>query len=167
MRRLPQRGFSRARRRMRSRTCVGMRDRPGDLLDRHFQVQYRRQAVRCQRMTVSGWTRITADCQRDQSLERNDQNRRSAGSRRVIRLAGKDGELLSEGNILQDEVSLRSKGGAQGRAEEQRVRDQWQASVEKYCLHVGQIRSVRQPPLDTDDILPPYSIEPSHPLTLS
>ncbi len=73
------------------------------------------------------------------------------------RLAGKDGELLSEGNILQDEVSLRSKGDGQGRAEEQKVCDQWQASVEKYCLHVGQIRSVRQPPLDTDDILPPYS----------
>ena len=58
MRTLPQRGFSRARRRMRSRTCVGMHDRPRDLLDRHFQVQYCRQAVRCQRMTVSGWRMI-------------------------------------------------------------------------------------------------------------
>ena len=50
---------------------------------RLFHIQYLRQAVRCQRTTVSGCTITSGERQPGQYLESHDQKRRSAGFVRV------------------------------------------------------------------------------------
>ena len=62
MRGAPQPGFSLLMRRMRSRTSRGTRGRPGLPL-RIFQVQKRRNALRCQAITVRGFTITSAERQ--------------------------------------------------------------------------------------------------------
>jgi hypothetical protein len=54
MRSLPQSGLSRDMCAMRSRTSALRRGRPSRVRD--FQVQYRRQPLRCHLSTVSGFT---------------------------------------------------------------------------------------------------------------
>jgi hypothetical protein len=57
-----------------------MRGRPTVL--RLFRLQYRRHAVRCQRITVSGFTRKIAERQPGQRRLSHDRMRRSAGCSR-------------------------------------------------------------------------------------
>ena len=70
MRSLPQRGFSRAMRRMRRCSSAGIAGRPGREFRRHSSFQ----ALRCQRSHVSG--RTTTNASR-QSKSRDSRTRRS------------------------------------------------------------------------------------------
>jgi hypothetical protein len=77
----PQRGFSRRRRRIRSRTS---RERPGrpDFPQRTFHVQKRRKPWRCRPITVSGLTMASAERQSRQIRHRTTHKNRSTGFKR-------------------------------------------------------------------------------------
>ena len=76
MRGAPQSGFSRLILRMSWRVSAGMVGRPGRL-GRDFQVQKRRNALRCQAMTVSGRTITSAERQLSQTVASVAQSNRS------------------------------------------------------------------------------------------
>src|ERR1039458_9015976 len=73
----PHSGFSRLILRIRSRTSQATEGRPVRPC-RIFQVQNRRNPLRCQEITVEGLTISRADRQSHQTLDRDTQNRRSA-----------------------------------------------------------------------------------------
>jgi len=77
MRGAPQEGFSLPILRISARTSGEMMGRPG-WPRRTFQVQNRRNPARCQAMTVSGLTMVSAECQPRQRRDRQIHNRRSA-----------------------------------------------------------------------------------------
>jgi hypothetical protein len=85
MRGAPQVGFSWAIRAMRSRTSLSNGGRPARFV-RDFQRHHRRKTCRCQRITVSGWTRTRAERQLPYSFVRQTQNSRSR-RRRVVAVA--------------------------------------------------------------------------------
>ena len=66
MRSSPHAGFSRAIRRISSRSSIGIGGRP----DRHFHRHHNRKPVRCHRTSVSGWTTTKAD----RELNHRDRN---------------------------------------------------------------------------------------------
>ena len=68
-------------RRMRSRTSRGTAGRPGLPL-RIFHVQKRRNALRCQAMTVSGFTMTSDERQSAQTRESQTHRSRSAACKR-------------------------------------------------------------------------------------
>ena len=77
MRGAPQEGFSLHILRISARTSGEMMGRPG--WPQHtFQVQNRRNPARCQAMTVSGLTMVSAERQPRQRRDRQIHNRRSA-----------------------------------------------------------------------------------------
>jgi len=157
MRMLPQRGFSRARRQTSSCTSRGIRGLPGVRRCLLLQLQYCRQAVCCQRITVSGRTSARADCHPGHIRESQDQNRRSAGwslGRRCWRERTAScwrRARFSSRRSCRDRTALR-------RTEQRRRRKVGKAGPPS--KH-GASRLVHMPhPVnhpDTDDILPPYS----------
>ena len=80
----PQRQFSAAIRRIRSRQGESMRGLPGR---RERRRQHRRTPSRCQRSTVAGWTSTSASRHRGHNHRKNSQNRRSAGRKRLFERA--------------------------------------------------------------------------------
>ena len=122
MRILPQRGFSRARRRTSSCTSRGIRGLPGVRRCLLLQLQYCRQAVYCQRITVSGRTSARADCHPGHIRESQDQNRRSAGWslgrrcwRRGRRVAGGGRGSQAEGRAATAQRYAGRNRGGEGR----------------------------------------------------
>ena len=77
MRGAPQVGFSAAMRRIRARISAFVDGRPGSLA-RDFHLQYLRKPSRCQRTTVSGWTRTNTSFHRGHTRRRTTQKKRSA-----------------------------------------------------------------------------------------
>ena len=73
----PHIGFSRLSRRIKSRTSIGTAGRPG-CPRRIFQVQNSRKPLRCQAITVSGFTITRADRQSAQTPDSQAQRNRSA-----------------------------------------------------------------------------------------
>ena len=80
----PQRQFSAAIRRIRSRQGESMRGLPGR---RERRRQHRRTPSRCQRSTVAGWISTSASRHRGHNHRKNSQNRRSAGRKRLFERA--------------------------------------------------------------------------------
>ena len=80
----PQRQFSAAMRRIRSRQGESMRGLPGR---RERRRHHRRTPSRCQRSTVAGWISTSASRHRGHNHRRNSQNRRSAGRKRLFERA--------------------------------------------------------------------------------
>ena len=76
----PQRQFSAAMRRIRSRHGESMRGLPGR---RERRRQHRCTPSRCQRSTVPGWISTSASRHRGHNHRKNSQNRRSAGRKRL------------------------------------------------------------------------------------
>ena len=74
----PQAGLDSDIFRMRSRTSLAMAGRPG-LPARLSRVQWSRNRLRCQEMTVLGFTKTRAPCQPDHARDSHTQSRRSAG----------------------------------------------------------------------------------------
>ncbi len=74
----PQEGLARDILRISSRISGAMRGRPGvpNLLNR---VQWLRNRLRCQEMTVLGFTKTGASCQPDDARDSQAQSKRSAG----------------------------------------------------------------------------------------
>ena len=77
MRGAPQVGFSATMRKMSSRSSAPIRLRPGLIRCRESQAQYALNPARCQRTTVSGWTRINACFHPNQNRLSTTQNSRS------------------------------------------------------------------------------------------
>jgi hypothetical protein len=75
----PQRQFSAARRRIRSRHVDSIRGRPGR---RERWRQHRRNPSRCQRSTVAGWTSTSACRHRGHNHRNNSHSSRSAWRKR-------------------------------------------------------------------------------------
>ena len=75
MRMLPQRGFSRAIRRIRACSSGSMRGRPG--LRLRPPSRCRHQRTRRQRVTVAGWTMSSVSRQFEKKRARKHQSRRS------------------------------------------------------------------------------------------
>ena len=98
----PQSGFSRLILRIRSRTSREIVGRPAWPC-RIFQVQNRRNPLRCQAITVSGLTMASTERHSQQTRERKTQNRRSAGVSfgRLLSRAPKDTDLVPESYVLQ------------------------------------------------------------------
>jgi hypothetical protein len=82
MRGAPQSGFVRLILRMRSRTSRDTSGLPG-IRCLHFQVQYWRNPRRCQAMTVSGLTMMSAERQPDQRCSSHAHKRRSTSVSRT------------------------------------------------------------------------------------
>ena len=80
----PQRQFSWAIRRIRSRLSPSMRGLPRR---RGRRRQHRRTPSRCQRSTVAGCTRTSASRHRGHNHRKNSHNRRSAGRKRLFERA--------------------------------------------------------------------------------
>ena len=80
----PQRQFSAAIRRIRSRQDASMRGLPGR---RERRRQHRRTPSRCQRSTVAGWISTSASRHRGHNQRKNSHNRRSAGRKRLFERA--------------------------------------------------------------------------------
>jgi hypothetical protein len=78
------RQFSAAIRRIRSRQGESMRGLPGR---RERRRQHRRTRSRCQRSTVAGWISTSASRHRGHNHRKNNQNRRSAGRKRLFERA--------------------------------------------------------------------------------
>jgi hypothetical protein len=74
----PQAGLDSDILRMRSRSSLAMGGRPG-LPRRLGRVQWSRNRLRCQEMTVLGFTKTRAPCQPDHARDSHTQSRRSAG----------------------------------------------------------------------------------------
>jgi hypothetical protein len=70
----PQVGFSTTIRKIRSRTCFEMRFLPAGLFGFESRLQYSRKPARCQRVTLSGWTRPSGPFQPDQIWRIQTQN---------------------------------------------------------------------------------------------
>ena len=75
----PQRQFSAAMRRIRSRYGESIHGLPGR---RERRRQHRCNPSRCQRSTVAGWTSTSASRHRGHNHRKNSQSRRSAGRKR-------------------------------------------------------------------------------------
>jgi hypothetical protein len=80
----PQRQFSAAIRRIRSRQGESMRGLPGR---RERRRQHRRRPSRCQCSTVAGWSSTSASRHRGHNHRKNSQNSRSAGRKRLFERA--------------------------------------------------------------------------------
>ena len=80
----PQRQFSAAIRRIRSRQVGSIRGLPGR---RGRPRQHRRTPSRCQRSTVAGWISVSASRHRGHNHRRNSQSRRSVGRKRLFERA--------------------------------------------------------------------------------
>ena len=74
----PQDGLARDILRMRSRTSLAMAGLPG-IPRRLSRVQWSRNRLRCQEMTVLGFTKTRTSCQPDHTRDSQAQSRRSAG----------------------------------------------------------------------------------------
>src|SRR4051794_7089964 len=112
MRGAPQPGFSLLMWRMRSRTSRGTAGRPGLPL-RIFHVQKRRNALRCQRTTVSGLT-ITSDERQVRPHAGEPDPQKTVSSLQpgaLLRGALKDTDLMPERNILQLQRSAAFQDG--------------------------------------------------------
>ncbi len=99
----PQEELARDILRMRSRISSAMDDRPG-VPGRLRRVQWWRNRLRCQEMTVMGLTKTRASCQPDHALDSQTQSRRSAGLSRV----------MPEGENLQLQGGARAEQGDHG-----------------------------------------------------
>src|SRR6266567_1658186 len=82
MRGAPQRGFALLIFRMRSRTSSDTSGLPG-VRRPLFHAQYKRNPLRCQEITVSGLTMVSAERQPDHSLDSHTQKTRSLARRRT------------------------------------------------------------------------------------
>ncbi len=97
---VPHSGFSRLILRIRLRTSQEMAGRPTRPC-RIFQVQKRRNPLRCQASAVAGLTMSSAERQSPQTRERNTHNTRSAGVSFGRFLAERDTDLVPESHARQ------------------------------------------------------------------
>src|SRR6202035_5692124 len=105
----PHSGFSRLILRIRSRTSRETAGRPTRPW-RIFQVQKRRNPLRCQAIAVVGLTISSAERQSHQTRERKTQNRRSAAvsfGRFLAERLLKNADLVPESDVLQLQRSAR------------------------------------------------------------
>src|SRR5215831_7985995 len=108
MRGAPQVGFSATIRKISSRTSLDSFFLPTGFLAFEIKLQYSRKPARCQRTTVSGLT-STRDCfQAPQKRRANTQKILSTAPIRGM-LALQHGQLLPEGEIFQEQASMRCK----------------------------------------------------------
>jgi hypothetical protein len=101
----PQRQFSEAMRRIRSRQDESMRGLPGR---RERRRQHCCTPSRCQRSTVPGWISTSASRHRGHNHSMNSQNRRSAGEGALR--TSQDAELVAQGKNLEQGISTRRLG---------------------------------------------------------
>ena len=106
----PQRGLALLMFRINSRISGATPGRPG-LRRRLFQVQYRLNPQRCQRMTVSGFTMTRTLSQSVQILRNSTQNPRSTfESRGRFTERREHGELLPKSDILESQLATSLEG---------------------------------------------------------
>src|ERR1019366_311756 len=113
MRGAPQVGFSAAMRKIKARTSwlTGRRPPLWRALESHFQ--YSRKPARCQLTTLLGVTSMRGSFHRVQRLRNTTQNSLChAVSRRRGRWLCKSEELLTQGEVFQDEILAGTKGTA-------------------------------------------------------
>ena len=117
MRGAPQEGFSLHILRISARTSGEMMGRPG-WPQRTFQVQNRRNPARCQAMTVSGLTMVSAERQPRQRRDRQIHNRRSVEVNQAFCSSSpKHTDLVTQSQVLELEGGTRSEDRRQSREE--------------------------------------------------
>jgi hypothetical protein len=118
MRGAPQEGFSLHILRISARTSGEMTGRPG-LPQRTFQVQNRRNPARCQAMTVSGLTMVSAERQATPEARQTDpQQAVSRGQFQAFCSSSpKHTDLVTQSQVLELEGGTRSEDRRQSREE--------------------------------------------------